>query len=292
MSLKYAFVIPHCFLGDAINRMHGSSRLGVRRLRSSVLDEVIFQIHNLFGQRHWTLDCATMNRVGGLNSFSVDFQIFVMTTGKSHLLSDLQTYPTHFEHIKTRVEPQFLGWECARWISNHLGEFDYFIYLEDDLIIRDQTFLKKVSYFNAISGQAVTNAVLQPQRYERALNTKDKRTLANIEKLYIDYAKSDDVIPEGPPLNVHFMDMEIELEVARNPHAGCYIVNSEQAERMCSHSDFLNPEKIYISPLDTAASAFLARTHTIYKTSIRNLSFFEVEHGHQTCLPTMSDPYH
>jgi len=141
-----------------------------------------------------------------------------------------------------------------------------------------------VDYFNALTEQAVPNALLQPQRYELAINTKDKRTLESIDKLYIDYQDSDKERPSAPILNVDYMNMEIELEPTSNPHAGCYLITSEQADRMCAHPDFLDPNKIYISHLDTAATAFVARTHTIYKPSYKNPSFFEIEHGHQTCL--------
>jgi len=71
-----------------------------------------------------------MKNGGGANPFGVEFEIFVFTTGGFHFVEELETYPHQFEHIETEVEPLFLGFECARWISRQINNFDYFFFLK------------------------------------------------------------------------------------------------------------------------------------------------------------------
>ena len=249
-----------------------------------MLDRAIFQIHALFGNRHKALDGYTLRLIPGHNPFAVDFDIFVFTTQGLHLLDDAVTAHRHFTHVETDAEPPLLGFECAKWIRDHFGSYDYYFYLEDDLLIHDPMFLLKIDAFNRMAAEQLPDVMLQPQRYELALLAYDRAVLADIDKLYIDYQHSGLMVPSGPTLRMNFLGIDIVFEPARNPHAGCYMISNAQAERVIRHPDFLKPSKIYDAPGDTAATGFILQALRVYKPARQSLAFLEVQHGHQVCL--------
>ena len=86
--------------------------------------------------------------------------------GADTSLSDLSTSNASlFAHRPTGAEPLYLGFECQAVLRERLGDYDYYCYLEDDLILRDPWFFLKLRWFNGHLGD---EALLQPNRYEIA----------------------------------------------------------------------------------------------------------------------------
>lgn len=50
-------------------------------------------------------------------------------------------------------------------LRDRLGGYDFYCYLEDDLLVRDPLFLRKLRWFTGRFGEG---AVLQPNRFEAA----------------------------------------------------------------------------------------------------------------------------
>lgn len=283
---RVAFLIAHCFRGDDPAAIHGSFRPSARTLRALVLDRAIFQIHSLFGRRHKALRASSLEDLPAENPFALDFDLFVFTTRGLHLLP-LLVYREMATHVETSAPPGFLGFECARWIRENLGRYDYYVYLEDDIVLRDPLFFLKLDRFYGQFGALHPRVILQPQRYEEALVAANPKTPKSLDRLYIDYdddARTWGPVPEGDRLTMAFLGLEVEFEPARNPHAGCYVLTEAHAQRVVAHPDFLNQEKVVITPIDTAATAFVARALTVYKPTLRWLSFLDVYHGHQTIM--------
>lgn len=280
--MRIAFLIPHCFRGDDSTSLHGSSWAAARGLRAQTVDRAIFQLHSLWGRRHSALDGKTLQRFPGGNPHAFDFDVFVFTTRGLHLVDMLRTKRL-FTHIQTEADPPFLGFECAKWIRDHRGQYDYFFYMEDDLLIHDPLFVRKIHGFNQKVGATNPRALLQPQRYEISLAAGDPRVINDIDRLYIDYRNPDITVPDAPPLEIDFFGMTIAFEPAPNPHAGCYMLSNAQANYVVNHPDFLK-HIMFDAPGDTAATAFIAQALTVYKPALSSLSFLEIQHGHQVCL--------
>ena len=281
--MRAAFLIPHVFRGDNPHSLHGSSWARARQTRRDTFDRAIFQIHSLWGDRHSALDTPELKVLPGANPFAIDFDIFVFTTGDMHLMADLRTRAL-FKHVPTTAEPMFVGFECAKWIGDHLNKYDYYFYLEDDLLIHDPLFLIKIETFNRLVSDQFPKALLQPQRYELSLLAHDPNVIKNIDRLYIDYANRDQPAGKGPPITLTFLGLPISFEPALNAHSGCYILSNRQAEIVVAHPDFLAHGKMYDFPLDTAATAFVAQALDVYKPARQSLSFLDIQHGHQVCL--------
>jgi hypothetical protein len=294
---RVAILIPHYFGGDDNAAPHGSNRPAAQAIRRSLLDRVIFQLHALFGPAHHALstrlsrmaerpeDVSSLAVYPGPNLYRLDFEVYVFTTRGRHLLAGLQSRPPqHFRHVETDADPPFLGFECARWIRDHAQGYDFYAYLEDDIILRDPLFFAKIAAFNRAFDADGRGLIVQPQRYEEPLNAGDPNDIAAFNRLYIDYESQAAPGFDGETLALEFAGLRAEFEPALNPHAGCYVVTPAQAARMTAHPDFLSRDRIEISPLDTAATSFVARALKVYKPARNSLAFLDVQHGHQGVL--------
>ncbi len=290
--MRTAFLIPHFFGAGEQPSVHGSHRANTRAIRRAALDRVIFQLHALFGQTHHAMNSAASRFTGGSeksdvaaypseNPYRMDFDVLVFTTGGQHLVGDLECGPGLFRHIETRAEPLFLGFECAKWIRDNPTSHDFYCYLEDDIIIRDPLFFLKIQRFNAAFDASGRGLLLQPQRYEESLNTGDRDLIQAIRRIYIDYQSLAKAPFEGETLRLDFAGIGAEFEPALNPHAGCYVLNQAQVAAVVHHPDFLSRDKIDLTPLDTAATSFVARALKVYKPARNSLSFLDVQHAHQ-----------
>ena len=63
-----------------------------------------------------------------------DVDIIVCTTQGFHLLSQIPLASDFLMHHNTNVEPMLLGFECQAVLKSCLGKYDYYCYLEDDLV--------------------------------------------------------------------------------------------------------------------------------------------------------------
>ncbi len=292
--MRVAFLIPHFFIGGGASNMqpmaYGSLQPEARVVRRIMLDRVLYQLHSLFGNGHRALDVRP--RAQGQNSkllpagnpYRMDYDIVLFTTRGAHLLDELQGRQA-FHHIETAAEPLFLGFECARWIRDNLGTYDLYAYLEDDIVVRDPLFLHKIKLFNDTFEAGKRGLLLQPQRYEETLNANDSNLPADVTRVYIDYQSTDEPAFAGDVLSLDFAGTHVRFEPALCPHAGCYILNNEQAARMIAHPQFLDPNEPHKSPLDSAATLFVSRALKVYKPARDSLAFLDVQHGHPRVFP-------
>ena len=91
--------------------------------------------------------------------------------------------------------PKFLGFEAQRFLASCLDEsYDLYAYFEDDLIILDPGFFRKIDWFR---GQAGDECVLLPHRIEFS-SVPDV-----VDRFFIDGPMSDEdlrrVIPNPSP---------------------------------------------------------------------------------------------
>lgn len=195
------------------------------------------------------------------------------TTGDSHLVSEFAG--CGFDHVRSRADPRFLGFECHKVLRSGLGQYDYFAYLEDDLRLADALFFTKLAWFTAQFGDA---AVLQPNRFELAAEPASY-------KLYIDGNMHDrrlgaglQRIDERRRMAAPAFGQQIAFQRVGNPHSGCFFLNAAQFARWASEPDFAVPSAAFGGPLESAATLGIMRHFRVYKPARENAAFLEIEH--------------
>jgi hypothetical protein len=286
--MRVLITIPHYFgarAGATDPPRHGSTDPAKRTLRRDLLDRVIGTLHDLFGEGRYAARHQDASVCPAPNPLRVELTIAVFTAGDHHLLADLACPPALYQHHGTAADPQFLGWECHAHLRDRLGEFDYYCYLEDDILILDPLFFLKLNMFNdnLRRNDALTKALLQPQRYETSL-VPFRAQASYVRRIYMDYQTAEaDAVPRER-LGISLLGQGFEFERTTHPHAGCFFLAAEQMAHLAAQPGFLDRSEIYMTPLDTAATRDIARNFRVFKTALNSLSFFEVCHGHAVML--------
>jgi hypothetical protein len=274
--MRILLTIPHFYQpkGHATFRSapeipHGSEAdKADERVRA--LSLCLTSLHQVFGtqQSHIINPGLSCN---GLIAAELD--IVVCTTSGHHLVDRLPK--NLFRHHETTAQPRLLGYECHAFLAENLGLFDYYCFLEDDLLIIDPLFFWKLAWFAKGVGD---RSLLQPHRFE--LSTRPP-----IRKLYIDGPLRDPTISPRfqntrvrPNLSANVLGMQIGFERVDNPHSGCFFLTAAQMQRWTEQPFFLDRSDDFWGPLESAATLGIMRTFEIYKPVLANAGFLEVRH--------------
>lgn len=266
--MKILVTIPHYykFKPDAIN---GSSALEEPTHRITALTECVTSLHQNFGSRHYCVNNINSTAFWIKNPDNPHLDVVICTAGHNHILDRLAIGGNYFINESFAVDPLYLGYECRKILKDNIGSYDYYCYLEDDIILHDPLFFNKISWFTDCVHPL---AVLQPNRFERSYNQV-------ADKCYIDgicYELSD---ADQIHLTANLFGLDYIFDCPpKNPHSGCYFLNSEQMEYWAEQPNFTDLDASFIGPLESAATLGLIKTFHVYKPSMENAGFLEVEH--------------
>jgi hypothetical protein len=278
--VKILVAIPH-FFGPAAAPEHASqANDSARRIRA--LSTCISSLHQVFGRPQVIgLREQPLSPAGEMLTHEID--VVVCTTGGHHLLDDLPLPAKKYVHHPTDAEPMLLGFECHALLRDALGGYDYYCFLEDDLILHDPFFFTKLIWFTRAVGK---DAVLHPNRYEIT-------TSGEIWKAYIDgkivagYTKSWQDIGEQPHLGGSMLGQQLEFHRASNPHSGCFFLDAEQMADWAGRPWFLDRDTSFVGPLESAATLGLTRSFRVYKPAAAVAGFLEIQHFGSAHLDAM-----
>ncbi|WP_341740257.1 calcium-binding protein, partial [Microcoleus sp. CAWBG640] len=240
----------------------------------NALTAAVASLQALYGKSQCMIhigECATIPANQDQNH---EIDIVICTTQGYHLLSQLPMQPKSFMHHATKCEPLLLGFECQAVLRACLDKYDYFCYLEDDLILHDPWFFNKLNWFRHHGGNG---NLLQPNRYEVSPQ-------APVFKAYIDGDLTHSAtanfqnIEEQRQLIGKIMEQKIAFERALNPHSGCYFLNAEQMAYWAKQSHFLDRDTSFVGPLESAATLGIMRTFRVYKPVSAYANFLEIQH--------------
>ncbi len=238
--------------------------------RVRALSASVASLHHTFGTIHRFINHAdrlidTPSRIAG---YALD--IVICTTGDLHLLDRLEVPAAWYAASSASIDPMMLGFECHAVMSERLGDYDFYCYLEDDLIIADPSFFDKIEWFTQAFGTA---SVLAPHRYE----------IAGV-KLYVDgdipagWTVEAHDITRTPTLTGSVWGRDLGFRRPLNPHSGCFVLTAEQMTRWSAQPYFLDRDTRFVGPLESAANWGILRTFRLYKPEPADADFFEVEH--------------
>jgi len=211
--------------------------------------------------------CQTID--GLLSSFSHhDLKIVINTLPDRNIVSFLPPYVREKIFVReAEVEdPMILGHYAQELMVENKDDFDWFLFIEDDIVIRDSCFLEKIEFFNAYSQ---TQSILIPNRYE----------MYNGVKHYIDINFDSG---EKPMLEWNRLSTlnigGIKFSECQNPHGGMYCLNKNQLQKWINSGRYWQNKNVSIGPLESAATFCLFECFNLYKPYSSNLHFLEVLH--------------
>lgn len=275
--MRILVVIPHYYSARAASSpdglWHGSVAQGAAT-RATALTTCITALHQHYGPAQHIIDQATRVAAPANQRTAGCVDVVICTTGEDHLLGHLTIPVGSFTHHATACPPRLLGFECHAVLRDRLGHYDYYSYMEDDLIARDPWMFVKLGWLTDRLGDEV---LLQPNRYEVG-------PLGLVNKAYIDGDLAVEATARFQDLSVrpiatgHLLGTTVTFLRARNPHAGCFFLNARQMTAWASRPDFLDRDTSFVGPLESAATLGIMRTFRIYKAAAESAGFLEIEH--------------
>jgi hypothetical protein len=274
--MKILFTIPHYYRprGQTDDgRKHGSVTR-TPRFRVSALAACITALRELFGPPQCVLQHAlkTARVIEPREPALVD--VVVCTAGDDHLLGQLTVPAGWWEQRSSAATPLLLGYECHAVMRERLGGYDYYGYLEDDLLLADAWLFRKLAWFGGRFGEG---KLLQLNRFETGPN-------APVRKIYVD----GDLPPQcttayqdigvEPELTAEVLGNPVVFRRTSNPHAGCFFLSASQMAHWAGQPYFLDRAASFVGALESAATLGIMRTFQVYKPGLENGDFLEIRH--------------
>lgn len=270
--MRLCLVIPHWCPQAPEARMHHSRLLGT----------VISGVCKTAWRDPRALDFSNDTCVPAGFGADDSVDIFVVTTMGEHAISDGSGPPNTYEHVPIACDPQKIGWEAHQVLKDQMrGDYDWFGYLEDDILIQDSDFFRKLEWFQKLAGP---DSVLLPWRFEFAFGAPFRKVYCDpplpkdqIEHLFLDPAAKD--------VECEHLGRRTRFTISRNPVSGCFFLSREQMERWAWSSRFGEKDTSFFTPQVSAQALPVLRHFKCYKPQLTDADFFYVEHMQQEFVP-------
>jgi hypothetical protein len=265
--------------------VHGSSYSRADE-RAAIVTRTIAALHQTFGQAQAMMQLHQRRTDSANTKIRMHVEVIVCTTRDHHLADRIQTPRYFFEHQVCDIDPRLLGFACHDALKAKSADYDWYGFMEDDLLVNDPMFFGKLDWFQQLAGD---DAVLQPNRFERS--TFDLAT-----KAYVDGDLDASVTQDFQDVTQHreietlLFDAPIRFIRATNPHSGCFFLNRQQLMKWIDSPAFLDRRPLFIGPLESAASLSLMRTFRVYKPAVENAGFLEIEHQSMQFISQLRSP--
>lgn len=276
--MRVLVTIPHVFNPQSEGKASYGSLSQDPQPRIAALSQALSALRSFDNSsQFWFRYTDRLSTHQANQGMAIEIDIIICTTQGLHLLKEIPIPSTYYHTRSFDCEPMFLGFECHGVLKEFLGKYDYYCYLEDDLIIGDAWFFHKLAWFNSCVHQG---AVLQPNRFE--LTQKSE-----IKKVYIDPDRDcasgrisgfAHDFHDHVTLTGQVMGYSLQFIRAGNPHSGCFFLTQGQMTRWAQTNYFSDRDTRFFGPLESAASLGLMRTFRVYKPAPQNASFLEIQH--------------
>ncbi|MEG4227105.1 hypothetical protein QUA35_14205 [Microcoleus sp. N9_B2] len=219
---------------------------------------------------------------GLLASFAhCDLTIAIQTLPNRHVTAYLPEYQIKCIQIQEEPEcdPMFVEFRLQEEFVEKVEEFNWFLFIEDDIILSDAFTIEKLEKFNRESGYE--NAILYPNRYEMYQGTKRYIDLTITHPLLINKLSSVEI--EG-----------VKFAEFNNPHSAFYCLSKNQMKHWINSGRLFKNQVVNVGPLESAATFCLLECFSIYKPHPSNLNYFEVRHydsKYSKLYPELESPY-
>lgn len=215
---------------------------------------------------------------GLLTSFAhCDLQILLYTVPGQHITAYLPSYQRQRITVQEvpDCDPMYIGFQAQDGLAARVNHFDWFIFIEDDIVIYDSLFLEKIDAFCRQSPRP--NALLFPNRYE----------MYDGKKSYIDLT----VVSEPVWDKVSSFEINgVKFSEFVNPHSGMYCLSQTQMQHWIHSGRNWKNRDIMVGPLESAATFCLFECFTVYKPHPKNLNYLEIRHFDTKYSKLFSEP--
>jgi len=270
---RVLITIPHYYRPDS-SKNYGSGAQK-RSQRASALQACVQSLCQHLDCDNYLTNLVQPDHTPANASTGAELDFVFCVHGDNHVFEALPNPERSYRVRSVQGEPMELGFACHEVLRKELGNYDYYVYLEDDLIIHDPWLMTKIEWFRQQAGE---DCLLQPNRFEFASSGKTRKAYIDgnlpFEKttLYQDISNAQEILAD-------FCGKKTCFQRTSNPHAGCFFLSAEQMDRWSRKSYYLDREASFYSPLESAATLGIMKTFKVYKPAASNANFLEIQHA-------------
>ena len=229
------------------------------------------------GTRQAQLNIQSMAADPANSQLQHSIDVKVITDGEHHVLDRLAPpYRGLFQMVVAEPEsPKHLGFEAQRFLASRLDEdYDLYAYFEDDLIILDPWFFRKIDWFRS---QAGNDCVVFPHRIELAPEPHF------VDRFFIDGPMNESDLRQILPcpeasIGAQWPGGTLYFESPRNPHSGCFVLSRAQLHHWTLQPHWQDGDCSWVSPLESAATLGITKTFRLFKPVMAQASWLEIQH--------------
>lgn len=271
--------MPHYF--GVGSKAYGSSELARKERRIASMHSCISSLHQQFGrgQRHLL---AEGDSCGANQGLSADLDLVICVNNDNHLLDELALPVGSFRVHQSDIDnPLMLGYSCYDVFRQEFGNYDWYCFIEDDIVIGDPLFFLKLGQFYSIAGSA--RYLLHPNRFELSVYPEYSKT-------YVDGPLSEEIsqliremrLPGClDEIRMPFGGTEIRFAPAVNIHSGCFFLTPLHLGHLLDQPWYGQQAIGYADPLAGAANMYILALFNVFKPAYECASFLEVYHHYQ-----------
>ncbi len=273
--MKILLGIPHVF-SPKKNSLYSSQKESKRKTKEIALEEATIGNINRHKKNHWVHASLGKGKPIITREFTcsvgADITIQVFTHTEASLTNQL---PTHqgLEIINADIEEQKLvPLFASKSILMQAKDYDLIGYMEDDLLIEDPEFFKKLLYLDS---QINDNYAFLPHRCEHIKGKGDVILSGDP-----DGGRPDLFWDTGESIKINWPLGNKKFYRATNPHSGCYFLSQRQALKVVEYWERCNWQASFqlSGPLEQAASGMLLPVLKVMKPIPSDYKFLMVRH--------------
>ncbi len=275
--MRALLCIPHYFKPEEGARHSSGDQKRVNQ-RRDVLRLVLESWRGIFSGPSGLLTYTPPKDVGvvPLPSRVRHLDICVMVHGDHHLLDQEMMERYAVTKISVTIDnPRFLGFGAYSLMERVADAYDWFVFSEDDLCMRDAFLFEKLGWFQRLFGEAT---LLAPNRYEWNARARYLKTYVDFDlrRGFIDPLLQ--LVEGESALQGEVFGRAISFEKARNPHSGFFAVSRAQLDGWRKKTAWKSLDASFIGPLESAATLGIVKQFSIYKAAGPDAAFLEIEH--------------
>ena len=265
-------IAHYCKQADDAGNSHKLGSLRAPLSRIAAFNAQLVSLHRYFGPRRLSV---VPNDPQGRSASNDDvLDIVVMTAREANLLKWIGIDASAYSVEYFDGPPMMLPFEAQRIMRERAGQYDFYVYLEDDLIIDDPAFISKIAWF---ANEFGPRALLMPIRYEMASTGTPAKVSISV-RIADEFSRPYHRPDLAPVLRGRWNGTEQSFRIPNNPHAGCYILTGDQLRLWVKQPSFYDRDTSWVGPLESAATYAPGKVFGLYMPAEPDPWFLQIEH--------------
>lgn len=242
--------------------------------RIAAVNAMLVAFHRHFGPRRHGEDPS--KRLPGDETPERVLDIVVLQVPGKGIIEHIGLNPKLYTLELWDGPPTQLGFETQRVLRDRLGGYDYYVVVEDDMVIHDPLFFEKLAWFEKQFG---TTRLLQPLRYEMAQSGMPAIVSA-WPRISPELLRSLGMRrrEQAERLAADWHGRQQTFAWSNNPHVGGFFLSDAQLRYWASTPWLYDCDASFVGPLESAMCLSISRAFDVYQPAAPDPFFLSIEH--------------